>query len=384
MQDKKGNSKFNFTTLDELNNSNKELVNEVNVVEDTKEFKDSKIDNTLYNDSFKNRIYISFENRITVLIGMILFLFFGVCYFSIQAMKVTSDKEVHYTEKSDVNYSVCLKNNGECLDEDLNYNSDLIDNLKLNYSYESLYDKAMSLKLDYKIISILKIYDGYGKNIYNSEDDILTDSTNMNNKKNYKNSFNTTIDYFKYNNDFIKYSSDHNGEYTGILEVVLYIYQKNEGRRLSSVSVPLGNNGFGISKGITDKNNEMLYIRGDKWNRYNSLCAIIASLLTVMLLIVLFRTTYLVKKVVGKKDKYQDKILEIMKKYESIIVIANEGYQSNIRRREIKVKSFDELLKIRETLEKAIIYSKVNDVKSEFIVEDIDKIYKYVLKEADL
>ena len=60
MQDKKGNSKFNFTSLDELNNSNKELINETKVVESTKEITNSKLDNTLYNDNFKNRIYISF------------------------------------------------------------------------------------------------------------------------------------------------------------------------------------------------------------------------------------------------------------------------------------------------------------------------------------
>lgn len=386
MQDKKGKNKFNFTTLDELNN----IKSENKVVDVSKEISDSKlannleIDNTLYNNSFKKRLYFSFETRVTVLIGIILFLFFGICYFSVQAMKVTVDKEIHYTENSDVRYEVCLKDKSDCLGENLNYNSNLIDSLRLHFNYLSTYDKKWSLKTDYKIVSILNIYDAYGKSIYNDEDDILTDSTSMNNRKTFKKEFNTTIDYNKYNDSFIEYCSNHDGVYTGALEVVLYVFQGNEGLKSASLSVPLNNNNFSISKGITDKKSEVLYIRGNKWNKYNSLCAIIASVLTVMLFIVLLRTVYLVKKVVGKKDKYQEKIQEIIGKYNNIIVTTRDGYKSNVKRREIKINSFEELLKISETLEKAIIYSKVNDVKSEFIVEDIDKLYKYVLKEVDL
>jgi hypothetical protein len=35
-------------------------------------------------------------------------------------------------------------------------------------------------------------------------------------------------------------------------------------------------------------------------------------------------------------------------------------------------------------LEKPIVYVKVNNVKSEFYVEDSESIYKYTLKEADV
>ena len=70
MQDKKGKNKFNFTTLDELNS----IKSENKVVDVSKEISDSKlannleIDNTLYNNSFKKRLYFSFETRVTVLI----------------------------------------------------------------------------------------------------------------------------------------------------------------------------------------------------------------------------------------------------------------------------------------------------------------------------
>jgi len=41
------------------------------------------------------------------------------------------------------------------------------------------------------------------------------------------------------------------------------------------------------------------------------------------------------------------------------------------------------LLDARDTLEKPIVYVRVNNVKSEFYVEDIDKVYKYTMKESD-
>ena len=48
------------------------------------------------------------------------------------------------------------------------------------------------------------------------------------------------------------------------------------------------------------------------------------------------------------------------------------------------MESFEELVAAHETLKKPIIFSKVNDVKCEFIVEDTKTLYKYILKEADL
>ena len=48
-----------------------------------------------------------------------------------------------------------------------------------------------------------------------------------------------------------------------------------------------------------------------------------------------------------------------------------------------KVENFDELMDARNTLNKPIIYCKINDIKSEFIVEDDERIYKYVMKESD-
>ena len=89
-------------------------------------------------------------------------------------------------------------------------------------------------------------------------------------------------------------------------------------------------------------------------------------------------------KVTTSRNKYQTLLTQILREYDRIIVIARDGYESNVKKKVIKVANFDELLDARDTLEKPIIYSRVNDVKSEFIVEDDEKLFKFILKESDL
>jgi hypothetical protein len=76
--------------------------------------------------------------------------------------------------------------------------------------------------------------------------------------------------------------------------------------------------------------------------------------------------------------------MSILNEYDRLIVIARDGYESNIEKKVVKLQSFNELLDARGVLNKPIIYSRINNVKSEFIVEDEAVIYKFVLKEADL
>ena len=75
---------------------------------------------------------------------------------------------------------------------------------------------------------------------------------------------------------------------------------------------------------------------------------------------------------------------KILREYDRHIVIARGEYNIDPSKRLIKVTSFGELLDARDTLEKPIVYLKINNVKSEFYVEDSEIIYKYTMKEVDL
>ena len=84
------------------------------------------------------------------------------------------------------------------------------------------------------------------------------------------------------------------------------------------------------------------------------------------------------------KSKYQVELDKILKEFDDYIVITKDGYNIAEGVKVIKVSSFKELLDARNSLNKPIIFSKINNVKAEFIVEDESTVYRYVMKEADL
>ena len=100
--------------------------------------------------------------------------------------------------------------------------------------------------------------------------------------------------------------------------------------------------------------------------------------------IVVIRLIVLVYKVVnGPTSTYEKKLSQILAEYDRVIVISRSEYNIDPNKQFIKVDSFYELLDARDTLEKPIIYEKVNSVKSFFYVEDNDRIYRYAMKESD-
>ena len=116
----------------------------------------------------------------------------------------------------------------------------------------------------------------------------------------------------------------------------------------------------------------------------NTLYIVVGSIFVLLSLFLLFHLTRLALAITGKKSKYQEYLMSILNEYDRLIVIARDGYESNVEKKIIKVYTFEELLDARSILNKPIIYSRINNVKSEFIVEDEEVIYKFVLKEADM
>ena len=114
------------------------------------------------------------------------------------------------------------------------------------------------------------------------------------------------------------------------------------------------------------------------------MCAAIASVLIIISLILIYKTTHLVLKVTNNRSKYQQRLMQILRDYDRIIVIARDGYETNKTREVVKLDNFDKLLDVKDNLNKPIIFSKINDVKSEFIVEDDEKLYKFVLKDDEV
>ena len=84
-----------------------------------------------------------------------------------------------------------------------------------------------------------------------------------------------------------------------------------------------------------------------------------------------------------RKDRYTKEVKKLLRVYDDDIVIARNGFVSLENKRVVKVSEFKELLDAKNILKKPIVYVRVNDIKSKFIVEDADCIYEYTIKDLD-
>ena len=187
---------------------------------------------------------------------------------------------------------------------------------------------------------------------------------------------------------YLDYVNSYNKEY-GLdsyadLEVVLYIDNGNIIKRVSEVLMPITNQTFNINVFGTNNRSQSLSVATDTWGSINTSYAVSGVIFVLFGVIGIIRLSNLVFKVMGNNSIYQRILTKILKEYDRYIVIARGDYTIDGDKKLIKVTTFGELLDARNTLEKPIVYLKINNVKSEFYVEDSETIYKYTLKEADM
>ena len=359
----------------------------------SKDVEQIKVVDNSNNSKFKRR-YFSFEARVAIMMVIVLVLFGCACFFSLEAINFGKNEIVTYDEVGKVNYDICFKPNetykDRCIDDKQSVNeyvADMVDTITASFYYDVDFSTDIDYELYYHIAAVTKVYDANDptKILYQNNDNLI-DKTNV--KKNSRFiKFNdaVSINYASYNNFVNNYLTQYSLQSSSaVVDLILYLDEPTESREVAVLSIPLGRQTFGITKSSTINTNKVVEIVNDSWNEYNTICAFLATILVIISLAILFKTTRLVLKVTGNKNKYQAKIQDILREYDRIIVIARDGYETNVERTVIKVDKFEELLAAHESLKKPIIFSKVNDVKCEFIVEDTKTLYKYVLKEADL
>ena len=375
------NNKFQFIDIEDI--TNEEIKDSIEIVSSPEQVKVENVsveeesieDNTTIDISKKK--HFSFEARIIVSVIAILVLFICACFMGLKVINHTATENVKYIENGDFTYQVCLKN-ATCEPENVVYHGNDINIIKIAFKYDAKYEEKVKYNKNYHISSIIRTYkNGTRELLFEKENDIV-DLTNITNESDsiYINET-VTIDYSKYK-DFVK---SYNGKSQA--EVILYLEEDNETRRVSSLIIPLTNDDFELTKYSTTNASRYTKRNVNIWDSYSLVYTIATSFLTLISLILIYRTTRLVLKVTNNKSRYETAVDDILKEYDSIIVVARDGYESTDDRKIKKVESFDELLEIKNQLNKPIIFSTVNDVKCEFIVEGDNELYKYVMKEAD-
>lgn len=404
----KREEKFKFISIDEIEN-NVDIDN-VEIVDVPKEVSINKKNDTINSDSHNEEIpikkelvedrvsdidddnknlkghHFNFGTRVLVMVLLILLLLGGTCVLIYEAIHYAKSDVVTFDEVSKNNYEVCpLGEDIACLEENKKYNSSNIKSVNITFDYSIEFSKVTSYDLNYYINAVTNIYDkeDSSKLLYTNEE-ILVDQTTISDTKNSMNIYkNVTLDYYKNNRYVVDYKNLYDKEYTGEVEVTLYLIENGENRKVSSITVPLNSSSFSIDKYNISNTNRDENIINEGWSKYSMMCAIIASILVFISLILIYRVTQLILRVINSRNRYQQRLEQILRDYDRIIVIARDGYESNVARNEVKLDSFDKLLDVKDHLSKPIIFSKVNEVKCEFIVEDDETLYKYVLKDDE-
>jgi len=361
-------------------------------VEISKEEIVEKEKNSEEKNFLKDKIHFSFEARVTTMILSILFLFIGACILILGVVRNSKGRVITYQEKNDIQYEICLlpgtSSSRECLGEEKEYSAEKTDIIHSKFYYHAEFSESIPQEISYYIKAYLKIYDSKSVHdvIYKTEDLLFEQTKASNIDKEFLIDAEVNVNYQKYYEKVLEYQTDDPEEklVAADLEIVFYLNDKNGAKKISSLLIPLGSSSYRIVKNVVPEMDGSVKITGNFWNQYTITCAVVASILIIICLILLYRTTQLILKVTTIHNKYRQKLWKILREYDRIIVIARGGYESNFEREIVKVESFEQLLEIKQNLQKPIIYSRVNDVKSEFIVEDEDKIYKFVLKESDV
>lgn len=371
---------------DDYEEENTEKVNEVVVDKDEVKKTIKSVDKDLEND-VKGKFHFSFEARIITMIVLILIMFCGACALIYKAISYKGGEKISYREYSNTTYEVFYNEAGGkiSLDEGLRYDRASIEKITPTFNYNVEISEDIDYKLSYHVSAIVKMYNKYDNSriIYNNEETLInkTDISDTTNKITIEKT--VSVDYPRYVKEINDYKTKYAENADSSLEIVLYLDEPTETRKVSSIKMPLNESVFSINKYDVSNEDRMVTVNESEWNKYNTLFAGVASVLIIISLVLIYKTTYLVLTVTYSKNNYQQKLSQILRDYDRIIVIARDGYESNVEKEVVKVNSFDELLDIKDNLNKPIIFSKVNDIKSEFIVEDEDKLYKFVLKEFD-
>lgn len=335
----------------------------------------------------KKKIYIDFNIRVIVY-GLLIFIFsIGtfISYFSLYLS--CADRVVTYNEDSNVSYNVCLDKNNvytdECLKEGMEYLSVLTNKINTRFQYHADFSTEIEYDLEYKVSAITKIYSNDNKILFEKEEEVISPKRIASTSTEINILQIVEFDYKKYADLVNNYISTYAEEANASVDLVFYLIEPTETRKLSALNIPLVGQTYNISKEIISYKDMQVNIKNNYWNDVNSVYGVVGTACLLILTFFVFRITKLLVVVNGNKSKYEVELYKILKDYDNYIVMTKEGYEFDENKTILKVSSFKELLDARNTLNKPIIYTKINNVKSEFVVEDESVIYKYIMKEAD-
>lgn len=396
------------------NNSSVQVIDDNKTIESSNLLYEAKNDNTIVEQSNEkienpsvdytphnianNKRYVSYERRLLRYSILFIISFAVGIILLYQSLIIKNEEYINYTEKSNLDYRVFLKENDfyedKFLNKDMLYVASLIDYIDIDYLYNFNISEKVDLDFNYNITAKLSIMDSEGKKTYLTKDYELSEGKNfsLENSQDHTIIEHISIDYDEYNRIANSFKSTYALDTTSKLSVYLNIDKKSSDEKIKELSptnnmlieIPLSEKSISIQMDYKDIDNNSYIVKEKSISISNYILVIISGILLILAfysVIALFRLIGLLSPKKSKYDKYVNKLL---RQYDRLIV--NSYTCPNLKNYNIiKIKEFNELLDMRDNLKLPIMYySIIENQKCYFYIVNNTDLYLLILKAVDL
>ena len=335
--------------------------------------------------SWKKAVHYNYSSRIATLLVIILVFFILFVVFLCKAFGYEMGGSSTYSEYTTNDYFVCGdSSNSNCLPKDHEYNTYNIDHINVKFTYDAKYSSSVSFDAKYYVAARLRVFDVAEKTrLKYTKEEMIIDRTPLKIGGEVINfSTDANINYNSFKQLALNYM-DTNGEVVDAqLEVALYLETDDVSRKISYITIPLTQEIFNISVSNLDNQNQLVVFNtvDSTVDPFYIFISIICLLMDVLLFLYLYNFMSMINHL---ESKYTIKLRRILKNYDKYIVNATAKYTIPEDVRIIDVDRIEELVDARNSLDKPIIYDRINNIKSKFYVEDGNIVYCFTLKDDE-
>ena len=326
----------------------------------------------------------------------IILIFIITAVLIIQTTQKEETKDIVYTETSKLDYKVYLKDNdffeGKYLEKDNQYIATLIDYILADFDYKLAAkveegEEDVNYNYKYKVLAEVNVTEKDTSNsLYKHSEEIVAEKAlKGNTATDLKISEEIKVDYNKYNNLIQSFVDTYDLE-DSKAEVAINLYVDLEDSEKSnipavSLTIPLTTKTMAIdieSNAVNGNDINVSTKIGTGRNLFISLLLIILDVYLALKLVRFMKDTKDIKAV------YNMTLRKIMSNYGSYIQkLNNELDFENCQI--LEIKSFEDLLQIRETINKPILMTeKSSAMETYFFIPNDKDVYIYELKAGSL
>ena len=346
----------------------------------------------------KIKKHINFLLLIPVFVGLAVYLFTA-------SSKTKILGTLFYTEKSDIDYQVCLKENSffeeKCQTKGMGYIASAIDYIDINFNYSFELNQNIDFDYEYYVDGIITLTDkSDSNNILFKKTIKLLDITKKSEKNidGFQISEKFKIDYDEYNSLVRDFKTQYSVSVDSNLKLKLYVKTLGGNEKFQDqiksngemeLTIPLTENTININMNYKDINKSDEFVAKSNKTIINTVY-LIASIVFAgcsVITTILFGA-YLNSK--GNDKSEYDKFVENkLKNLNRMIVSAREN--SKIEESDydeiVDVRDFNELVDIADRINEVITWTEVihkNDLKvSWFTVPNEKRLYRIIYKSTD-